>query len=161
MVLPRQATGAAQVPEYFDSTLPGPYPGPTAVGAAGFLAQTNPVPGTAGLPSGTQAFIPNEPLETSQAIPSNPDNINIFEYMGNLSPYFVSPAGFGVAEYSLPSTCNITQVHLLHRHGARYPTEDSGPLEFALTWANATAAGAVANSSLSYIHQTTHLISDF
>jgi hypothetical protein len=108
VVLPRQATGAAQVPEYFDSTLPGPYPGPAAVGATGFLAQTNPVAGTAGLPSGTQAFIPNEPLETSQAIPSNPDNINIFGYMGNLSPYFLSPAGFGVAEYSLPSTCNIT-----------------------------------------------------
>lgn len=41
------------------------------------------------------------------------------------SPYRPSRFGFGVNEYALPPGTNITQVHVLHRHGSRYPTEAS------------------------------------
>lgn len=42
--------------------------------------------------------------------------------MGELSHYFPNPDGLGVEEYPLPAGANITQLHMLHRHGARYPT---------------------------------------
>jgi hypothetical protein len=38
------------------------------------------------------------------------------------SPYQPNPVGFRVDEYPLPPGANITQVHMVHRHGARYPT---------------------------------------
>lgn len=77
-----------------------------------------------------------------------------FEHMGPLTPYTSAPlAGVDHAKYlatpiSANGTCSLSQVHILHRHGARYPTEGapthlvkallasrqgltfSGPLEF-------------------------------
>lgn len=153
-IVERQATSArssSALPDYFDTTSHGPYPGPTQTGQAPFLAQTDPVPGTAGLPSGTQPFVPNTPLQTSQAIPNNTNDIDIFQYMGNLGSYFSNPSGFGVAEFSLPSYCNITQVHLLHRHGSRYPTTGNSIQAWAGAWANATKAGANTIGALAYI----------
>jgi hypothetical protein len=47
-------------------------------GDAPFLAATNPAP------FGEHKFIPNEPLETSEPIPGNSSNSNIFHSMGNL-----------------------------------------------------------------------------
>ena len=44
---------------------------------------------------------------------------------GELSHYFPNPDGFGVEEYSLPKNASIVQLHMLHRHGARYPTSGS------------------------------------
>jgi len=137
-IIERQTTaGASGTPDYFDTVSNGPYPGPTATGQAPFLAQINPVPAN-GLPSGTRSFVPNTPLETAEVVASNSADINIFEYMGNLSPYFPNPVGFGVEEYSLPSTCNITQVHILSRHGSRYPTKGSSLSDFAAGIQNAT-----------------------
>lgn len=45
---------------------------------------------------------------------------------GQLSHYFPNPVGFGVEEYALPENASIVQLHMLSRHGARYPTEGSG-----------------------------------
>lgn len=36
-----------------------------------------------------------------------------------------NPAGFGVEEFSLPPGTNITQMHMVHRHGSRYPTSSA------------------------------------
>jgi hypothetical protein len=38
------------------------------------------------------------------------------------SPYKPSTNGFGADEYPLPSGSNISQIHMVHRHGSRYPT---------------------------------------
>lgn len=54
----------------------------------------------------------------------------IEENWGALSPYFVGP-GFGIEEKALPATCRVKQVHYLHRHGSRYPTEGSPLVRFA------------------------------
>lgn len=40
-------------------------------------------------------------------------------------PYMPNPSGFGVEEYSLPPGANITQMHMVHRHGSRYPTSSA------------------------------------
>lgn len=65
--------------------------------------------------------------------------------MGQISPYFPNPTGFGVNEYPLPARANISQVHVLHRHGSRYPTTGAGAQKFgsALTKLiqNRTASG--------------------
>ena len=145
-IAPVRASAQEDFPEldYWLLSVTGPYPGAMQTGAPPFLAQTDPIPG----PTGTTSFVPNEPLQTAMAIPNNPDDINIFEYMGNLSPYFVPP-GFGVDEYSLPSVCEITQVNVLSRHGSRYPDAASSMMDFATGWQNiSTWTGDLAYTPL-------------
>jgi hypothetical protein len=94
------------VPDYFQTTLQL-WAGPTATGRAPFLAQTNPVSFAP-----TATFVPNDPLETAMPIVGQSQNQSIFQLMGQLSPYFPNPIGFGVAEYPLPPGANITQVQV-------------------------------------------------
>lgn len=49
---------------------------------------------------------------------------NLFRAWGNLSPWYSVPRGaFGIDEGAEPpGECVIKGVHVLHRHGARYPT---------------------------------------
>ncbi|KAI2827372.1 hypothetical protein CBS133816_6481 [Aspergillus niger] len=138
-------------PEWF-KTRPQSFQGYTATGAAPFLAQTNPAP--FGNPA---TYTANHPLETSQPIRGGKDR-NIFHHMGILSPYYPRADGFGVDEFPRPKGSNITQMHMLHRHGSRYPNKDEGD-DFA-NWikaiTNATAHGAVFKDELSFIHDWTY-----
>ncbi|GLA28606.1 hypothetical protein AnigIFM63326_006193 [Aspergillus niger] len=138
-------------PEWF-KTRPQSFEGYTATGAAPFLAQTNPAP--FGNPA---TYTANHPLETSQPIRGAQDR-NIFHHMGILSPYYPRADGFGVDEFPRPKGSNITQMHMLHRHGSRYPNKDEGD-DFA-NWikaiTNATAHGAVFKDELSFIHDWTY-----
>ncbi|KAH8717222.1 3-phytase A [Beauveria bassiana] len=110
------------LPQYF-RTSPNLWPGPTATGAAAFLAQTRVFDPTA-------TFVPNEPLQTSMPIEGmKSGNESIFKSMAFLAPYFPSP-GFGVDEYPLPEGAEITQVQMLSRHGSRYPTSGSDVVRF-------------------------------
>jgi hypothetical protein len=54
-------------------------------------------------------------------------------------------------EYALPPCANITQVHVLHRHGARYPTGDSGVVKFSQKIANLTNNGTEWSGLLSFL----------
>ncbi|KAH9847991.1 phosphoglycerate mutase-like protein [Lenzites betulinus] len=61
---------------------------------------------------------------------------DIFKHWGNLSPWFSVPAAaFGLhTGPEPPQECTVTGLHLLHRHGARYPTGQSsygGPAGFS------------------------------
>lgn len=87
---------------------------------------------TAAAPTQT---IGSSPIQTT--IPGFQDaNFNPFEHMGPLTPY-VSSSGWGIddAKYAgTPATtpgsgkfCSLTQAHMLHRHGARYPTAGGPP----------------------------------
>jgi hypothetical protein len=61
-----------------------------------------------------------------------------------LSPWYsLSSADFGLpnANPLTPAGCTINQVHLLYRHGARYPTTGAAPSTFAQKLNNATKAG--------------------
>ena len=49
--------------------------------------------------------------------------------------------GLDSASANLPSNCTIDQVHLVLRHGARYPTSGSAPAAFAAKLNNATVNG--------------------
>ncbi|EST08937.1 Histidine phosphatase superfamily, clade-2 [Kalmanozyma brasiliensis GHG001] len=54
-------------------------------------------------------------------------DFNIFEHLGNESPYFSSPifSSFQQSHSVLPEGCTVEQVHILHRHGSRYPTSST------------------------------------
>lgn len=99
-------TTSTKVPQYFQ-TSPELWAGPTATGRAPFLAQTNPVSFAP-----TATFAPNAPLETAEPIVGQGQNESIFHLMGQLSPYFPNPSGFGVAEYPLPPGANISQLQV-------------------------------------------------
>ncbi|RXW17979.1 hypothetical protein EST38_g7881 [Candolleomyces aberdarensis] len=63
-------------------------------------------------------------------------DFHLFRSWGNLSPWYSNSKGtFGVdSTPEPPETCRITGLHLLHRHGARYPTQwalYAGPSKFA------------------------------
>lgn len=94
--------------------------GATATNAAPFMAQTDPAAITFGTP--TSSYTLPQPIETAiQAKNHTEGDQNIFQLLGTLSPYYVSD-GWGVYDYALPGQCTIKQVHLLSRHGSRYPT---------------------------------------
>ncbi|KAI4196349.1 MAG: hypothetical protein LQ350_006600 [Teloschistes chrysophthalmus] len=138
---------------------------PTQTGAAPFLAATNPAPfGT------TRSFVANAPLETALPIVGNAQNASIFQLMGQVSPYFPNPeyascndrkcpvidepSGFGVQEMPLPPGASIGQVHVLHRHGSRYPTSGAGVSKFGVALAAQIKAGTAGNftGALSFLN---------
>lgn len=41
--------------------------------------------------------------------------------LGNLSPYFPNPRGFGIEEYNIPVGSEVSWLNMIHRHGSRYP----------------------------------------
>jgi hypothetical protein len=130
------ATASATEPWYYQTT-PELFAGPTPTGLiAPFLAQTNPAPWGA-----EASFVPNAPLETNLPIQGNSNNQSIFQLHGQLSSYFPNPVGFGPNEYPLPPGANISTVHVLHRHGARYPTGTSSVANFGSKIQNITANG--------------------
>ncbi|KAF9894766.1 hypothetical protein FE257_006656 [Aspergillus nanangensis] len=118
-VIRPEEPATSTVPDYFQTSY-GPYAGPTAAGELPFLAQTNPVL------LGNPTYVPNTPVVTDVPVAGCRDGGEIFKHMGNLSPYMPNPVGFGVKEYPLPPGANITQMHMIHRHGSRYPTIGAG-----------------------------------
>ncbi|KAL9620626.1 MAG: hypothetical protein Q9160_004880 [Pyrenula sp. 1 TL-2023] len=144
----RQASSSvSQVPDYFETTTER-FPGPTQTGSAPFLVETNPAP--FGNPT---SFVANAPLETALPIANNTDNGSIFQLVGQLSSYFPNPVGFGANEYALPPGANVSQVHVLHRHGSRYPTGDSTVARFGSLIHNITANGtAQFTGSLTFLN---------
>ncbi|CZT42733.1 probable 3-phytase A precursor [Rhynchosporium secalis] len=137
---------SSDVPQYFQTT-PELWAGPTETGRAPFLAQTNAVSFDP-----TATFVPNTPLETAIPIVGQQQNQSIFHLMGQLSPYFPNPSGFGVAEYPLPPGANITQVHMLSRHGSRYPTTGANVYILGQKIANLTGKFQ-ASGQLSFLNE--------
>lgn len=135
-------------------------PGAMATGALPFWASG------ASLPTGTVSYTRgNQVIQTAVPASTPVEDLKPFEHMGPLSPYCSSP-GFGVdniryrdlsalmLDETGKGTCSVDQVHILHRHGSRFPTIASpartvrtlaqardqgdatfaGPLAFLQTW---------------------------
>lgn len=131
------------------------FPGPTPTGAEPNAIQTAP------------AYPYNDnnqysfPLVAPQ--PKGSDSHSKFDitrYWGNLSPWYsLRSADYGLPDASplIPEGCEITQVLLLYRHGARYPTSGAAPEKFAQKVANATKTGSLAFSGeLSFLSDWTY-----
>lgn len=52
------------------------------------------------------------------------DNYNIIRYLGGSAPYIQHP-GYGI-DTAIPEGCVLEQVHLMLRHGERFPSKSSG-----------------------------------
>ncbi|CAF4176906.1 unnamed protein product, partial [Adineta steineri] len=98
-----------------------------------------------------------KPTETTTKRPLNRKEFDISRYWGNLSPYRPSN-GFGVKYNEIPSDCTTSQVHILHRHGQRFPSgtfDDGGNTQrFADRVTNASRYGKLrATGSLSFLNK--------
>ncbi|KAI1875109.1 uncharacterized protein JN550_002538 [Neoarthrinium moseri] len=100
------------------------------------------------------------PLVSSE--PHGEDETSTFDikkYWGNLSPWYsLSSADYGLpgASPRLPDGCEIVQVHLLYRHGARYPTDGAAPATFAQKLHNATKVGFSPRDDLEFLSTWTY-----
>ncbi|KAK6464929.1 acid phosphatase, secreted [Scheffersomyces coipomensis] len=52
------------------------------------------------------------------------EQYNVVKYLGGSAPYIQRP-GFGIST-EIPHKCEVEQVHLLSRHGERYPSKGDG-----------------------------------
>ncbi|KAJ7887620.1 phosphoglycerate mutase-like protein [Mycena olivaceomarginata] len=93
-------------------------------------------------PTGAEAAIVATAPSSSRPPPGAPkgklpkEPFDLFKKWGNLSPWYSVPrTAFGVdSGPETPPTCRVTGLHLLHRHGARYPTAYAsygGPANFS------------------------------
>ena len=71
--------------------------------------------------------------------------------MRDYSSHF-SHSGFGVDEYALPSGSKIDQVHMIHRHGGRYPAVNSTIEKFGKALSEAIENGAKFSGELSFLN---------
>jgi hypothetical protein len=127
---------------------------PTDVGHAG--------PTTTGGEAGLVITAPIYPAQTNTpnlvkpaSLPKSDDELDhedrhkkfdLFRSFGNLSPWYSVPSkrfGLEHASAHAPEGCQITGLHLLHRHGARYPTNHS---KFIESFFIATFIGAYTTS---------------
>ncbi|KAI0348363.1 phosphoglycerate mutase-like protein [Trametopsis cervina] len=131
------ATVTTPDPSDFPSPSVVGFAGPTPTGDQPFLAQT-------AAPRKGDIF----PLEPPQILlgtkPGSSKSFNPAQSWGNLSPFFSVDSkanGLPGASARAPAGCEIKQVHLVQRHGARYPAAGDPPAKFA------TALHSVANST--------------
>ena len=82
--------------------------------------------------------------------PDNSSSDDIFRNLGQVSPYRPANDLFNSTNKyaNVPDHCEIKQVHILHRHGARYPTGGSsgGEYQFGDKVRNATKEGKLKAS---------------
>lgn len=133
------------------------YPGTTVTGVEPAAAETAPsYPYNTG---STYEFPLVAPVAHGESASST---FNIKKYWGNLSPWYsVSSADYGLPDTTsplIPDGCDITQLHVLYRHGARYPTSGAAPATFAGKIANATkqSGGFSVTGDLSFLADWTY-----
>ncbi|KAI0373827.1 phytase [Pilatotrama ljubarskyi] len=130
------------------------HPGPTPTGAEPALVHTAPAyPAHSGAPH----------LLHPSAL-HNTTSFDIFTHWGNLSPWFSVPSSaFGIhASPHPPHGCRVTALHLLHRHGARYPTGQAsygGPANFSARLAHYPASWN-ARGQLAFLNDWTYKLGE-
>ncbi|RXK36506.1 acid phosphatase [Tremella mesenterica] len=115
------------------------YPQGTPTGLEAAAIQTAPVYAYNSDPS---SEFPLKNVGTEDGIDES--TFDMLRSWGNLSPWYSVPSsyyGLDSASPLAPESCSITQLHLLYRHGARYPTAGALPAQFAASLHNATVNG--------------------
>ncbi|OSC99507.1 phosphoglycerate mutase-like protein [Trametes coccinea BRFM310] len=140
-----------------DSYFPGPaevgHAGPTPTGDEPFVLATAPA-----APQKEDIYPLIDPVQPQA--PVQKPAFDVARSWGNLSPWFSVGDKWGLSDASatVPTGCELTQVHLLHRHGARYPTSGSGPSAFAtkLHEAATSKSGFSASGPLDFLNTWTY-----
>ncbi|KAI1245085.1 hypothetical protein MGN70_011973 [Eutypa lata] len=147
--------GTTVDPELFPPESEVGFAGPTPTGVQPAAIQTAQLyPYNTG-PGNQFPLVASEPHSESE----ESSDFDIFKYWGNLSPWYsLSSADFGLPDASplIPDGCTITQMHLLYRHGARYPTSDAAPETFASKLQNATEEGFEVSGDLAFLSDWTY-----
>ena len=117
---------------------------PTYIGYPGSYKTGRPADYAEEMRPGPSCTRGGSPIAT--AVPGFEAQFNPFQHMGPLSPYQAASYGIDNARYlATPETrsgkCMLRQVHILHRHGARYPTAGS-PTELVRALVSRNALGA-------------------
>ena len=124
-------------PPYVGSTEVHNWPPPTPTNDVPTLFPTN-VGHAGATPTGAEPALiltaPTYPVQTGApqlVVPAiypaggkTTKHFDLFKKWGNLSPWYsVKRGAFGIdSDPGAPEGCSVTGLHLLHRHGARYPT---------------------------------------
>lgn len=162
---------AESVSSYAGSTVVDSYPPPGATNTAvdsyfpdgAQVGYAGPTP-TGAEPAAIVTAIPFSKVENAFPLsrPNSADGpdvaFNVMRHWGNLAPMY-SVDSFGLPEASpvIPEGCGINAVHLLMRHGARYPTSDSGSSHFASKLhAAASQEGFSATGDLEFLATWTY-----
>ncbi|KAH8087891.1 phosphoglycerate mutase-like protein [Cristinia sonorae] len=138
------------------------YAGPTPTGAEPGLIQTAPAyPLHTGAP---HLVSPSSFVSKHNSSSSSSSHFDLFKHWGNLSPWFsVGKGTFGVdSTPEAPETCQITGLHFLHRHGARYPTgwaAYGGPANFSSRLHN-SASKWETHGALSFMNDWTYKLGE-
>ena len=107
------------------------------------------------VPKGSGAF----PLLNPSTFGNKSTAFDVTRLWGNLAPMF-SVDSFGLPDASelIPAGCDLQQVHLVHRHGARYPTTGAPPSALAAKLHNATVNGTgfTATGDLEFLNTWTY-----
>lgn len=125
------------------------FPGPTPTGAEPEAIKSAPAYPYNNQPAGSFPLITLPPKGNDKS-----SKFDITKYWGNLSPWYsVQSADYGLPNASplIPKGCTITQMQLLYRHGARYPTSGAAPSTFAAKVANATKTGFTVTDDLAFL----------
>lgn len=170
---PSHGAGSLVAPPYAGSSEVHPFPVTKPTNAFPSLFPTN--VGYAGItPTGAEpaliATAPAYPLHTGAPalVPSGASltkpKFDIFRLWGNLSPWYsVGRKAFGLdTDPEAPDTCRITGLHLLHRHGARYPTTYAsygGPSKLAAKL-HAAAASWNGTDELEFLNEWTYKLGE-
>ncbi|KAH7910544.1 histidine phosphatase superfamily [Hygrophoropsis aurantiaca] len=147
-------------PDLFPSNVG--YAGGTPTGAEPALIATAPsYPMHTGA---AQLVLPTKLHESKDSKKDHKGDFNLLRNWGNLSPWYsVGKGAFGIdSGPEPPETCRITGLHLLHRHGARYPTSWAsfgGPASFAGKL-HKYAADWEATGKLSFLNDWTYKLGE-
>ncbi|KAG1893282.1 histidine phosphatase superfamily [Suillus fuscotomentosus] len=162
---------AESASSYAGSTVADSYPPPgatnTAVDAyfpdASQVGYAGPTP-TGAEPAAIVTAVPFSkvenifPLSRPNSADGADSTFNVTRHWGNLSPmYSVESFGLPNASPIIPEGCGLNAVHLLMRHGARYPTSDGGIAHFAADiHAAAVKEGFNATADLKFLATWTY-----
>ncbi|KAH9966467.1 phosphoglycerate mutase-like protein [Russula dissimulans] len=163
-------------PPYVGSTEVHNWPPPTPTNDFPTLFPTD-VGHAGATPTGAEPALiltaPSYPVHTGAAqlvLPSTlhegskKKDFDLFKKWGNLSPWYsVKRGAFGIdSDPGAPEGCKVTGLHLLHRHGARYPTSYAaygGPTNFAHRL-NEAAADWTAHGDLDFLNGWTYKLGE-
>lgn len=84
------------------------------------------------------------------------EQYNIIKYLGGAAPY-IQHQGFGISS-DTPDQCEVTQVQLLSRHNARYPTKNKGK-DFQKTLELLRANGEL-KGDLAFVNDYEYFVTD-
>lgn len=85
------------------------------------------------------------------------EQYNIVKFLGGSAPYVQHP-GFGIST-DVPNQCTLDQVHLLSRHGERYPSKNNGK-QLEAIMAKFDAYDKAFVGELTFLNDYTYFVKD-